>query len=661
MTSPDRAAARPLTEAARQTAMLAHLPAALVFMCLPVLLTSPLALDPAHQLPGAGPDDNVMFLWNFSWMREVLDRGLANPFHTSMMFAPDGADLVLHTHTALAAFIGATVFGALPVASALNSVLLLSCALNGFLAYLLAHKATGSRPASLLAGVFFAASPAMVNHLFGHFNFYAAWTLLLFVLALMAALDRRSTPHALAAGVALAAVAFNDYYYFVYAATFGLVLVAHLWFGASIVLRPSRPRIRVDVVLVVVAAIATAVALTIAVTGGLVINSPIRISLTTGINVRAVGAAAALWALWRRWPVALDVSRASIHRSELRSMAVVLVTAAVLMSPILIAAADLWRRGDYVSQVYFWRSSPTGVDPATLVTGNPFNAWWGSSVMRLFAATGIHAFDGPLWMGIVPVVLLLTYRRWRDAHGVRFWILVSAVFLVWALGPFLIVFGVNLGLPLPQFLLRFVPIASNARIPSHAVIFVYLAAAVLLAHAVAASGRRTPVRVAALLVVLVVDFWVAPFPMHRLEVPAVYTRLAALPDGVVLEVPLGMRDGFGEEGRQDPNGLFYQSVHGKPLSGGYIARLPRTVKDRLHASPLRNALLRLSAGLPLEGGVPSSANARDELHRDGVKYVVVNRQLANDELLGFLAQWPIRLIDASGPHELYEVEQPGRR
>jgi hypothetical protein len=58
----------------------AHLPAALVFMCLPVLLTWPLAADPARQLPGAGPDDNVMFLWNFSWMREVLERGVTNPF-----------------------------------------------------------------------------------------------------------------------------------------------------------------------------------------------------------------------------------------------------------------------------------------------------------------------------------------------------------------------------------------------------------------------------------------------------------------------------------------------------------------------------------------------------------------------------------------------------
>jgi hypothetical protein len=117
-----------------------------------------------------------------------------------------------------------------------------------------------------------------------------------------------------------------------------------------------------------------------------------------------------------------------------------------------------------------------------------------------------------------------------------------------------------------------------------------------------------------------------------------------------------MRDGFGEEGRQDPDGRFYQSIHGKPLSGGYIARLPRSVKDRLHVSPLRYALLRLSAGLQPAAGIPSSSSARDELHRDGVKYVVVNRQLANDELLGFLARWPIRLIEASGPHELYAVE-----
>ena len=32
-------------------------------------------------------------------------------FHTAYLFAPAGTDLTLHTHTALPAFVGATVLG----------------------------------------------------------------------------------------------------------------------------------------------------------------------------------------------------------------------------------------------------------------------------------------------------------------------------------------------------------------------------------------------------------------------------------------------------------------------------------------------------------------------------------------------------------------------
>src|SRR6185503_20678622 len=90
------------------------------------------------------------------------------------------------------------------------------------------------------------------------------------------------------------------------------------------------------------------------------------------------------------------------------------------------------------------------------------------------------------WLGVVPLALLAaTWRRtprWtRDP-----WAIVGLVFLIWALGPFLTFASFETGLVLPQALLRYLPVISNARIPGRALIVVQLAAAVLCAKA---AGR----------------------------------------------------------------------------------------------------------------------------------------------------------------------------
>src|SRR5687768_5839338 len=53
----------------RWPARLFHVPVAALFLVLSVLLTWPLSRDIASHVPGTGADDNMMFLWNFWWMR----------------------------------------------------------------------------------------------------------------------------------------------------------------------------------------------------------------------------------------------------------------------------------------------------------------------------------------------------------------------------------------------------------------------------------------------------------------------------------------------------------------------------------------------------------------------------------------------------------------
>ena len=113
--------------------MLGHVAAAVARAALALAWSFPLAAVARTHLAGDGFSDNANFLWNFWWMREALGSG-ESFFSTPYLFAPYGTDLTLHTHTALNAFAGATVFGGMPPLAALNITILLSLFLNGFCA-----------------------------------------------------------------------------------------------------------------------------------------------------------------------------------------------------------------------------------------------------------------------------------------------------------------------------------------------------------------------------------------------------------------------------------------------------------------------------------------------------------------------------------------------
>ena len=146
-----------------------HALAAAIFALLAIAWTFPLVLHPSTHLTGPGIGDNVGFLWNFWWMRQALALH-ANVFHPDALVAPVGVDLTLHTHTALPAFVGATLMGGLPVVAAQNVTILVSLFLNGFCAYRLAWRVSGDYGAAIVGGLVFAGSPYIGAHLNGHFT-----------------------------------------------------------------------------------------------------------------------------------------------------------------------------------------------------------------------------------------------------------------------------------------------------------------------------------------------------------------------------------------------------------------------------------------------------------------------------------------------------------
>ena len=522
-----------------------HVAIAIGFAALAVIWSWPLVLHLSTHLPGTGIGDNALFLWNFWWMRTARASG-SGFFHTSYLLAPAGADLTLHTHTALPAFIGATLLGGFSIATALNLTTLASLALNGFCAYVLAWRTLQHRGAAILAGVIFGTSPYLAAHLNGHFNLTTAWTVPLFALGVVDAV-RGSIKWAVFAGIILAATTYIDYYYAIYEITFAcciLLMTARRW---SVELSARPPQARWLIVLVGAIGLDLVVIVAIAVTGGFAGHvGPIRVLARDIFNP--------LQLLWVLVALALCVGlRPQISARPddgwsparaARGLALMFGIFLLGSAPVLQNGIRLLVSGLYVTQQYYWRNAPIGIDIVTLLLGNPFHSLWGGALQHVYARLGIDLIESGAWLGVAPVVLAaLAVRRRLDDPVIRQWAVVGGVFFVWALGSHVHAAGQNTGLIMPEVLLRYVPIAANARMPGRAMVVVYLEPR----HA--CSGGRHASSMASLCCGGVghrggrpCRFLDPPFPMASIECPPIYQDPAgASRRGALVELPLRPR------------------------------------------------------------------------------------------------------------------------
>jgi hypothetical protein len=627
----------------------AHLPAVALFAVLALAWNFPLVLHLGTHVPGGRPGDNLCFVWNLWWMRTALHQHL-NPFYTTFIFHPVGVDLTQHTHTVLNGLVAATLLAPLSVVAAQNVLLLVSLFLNALAAYLLAHRVTGNRFAALAAGIAFGGAAPILVRLGGHFNLVAAWTIPLAVLAVDRALERRSWPSGVAAGAALAAAAYSDYYYFLYALVLIAIRVAERWFDIRIRFVPRAATTMSKIVAALVVADAAFIA-AIALAGPFTLRlGRLPISMQTTFNERVVlGFLLVAWALSRWRPVlASPLRRDGSPGADLKALAVVSATLALAVLPLAAGALRLLVAREYTSQQYGWRSAPAGIDVATFFLGNPLHALYGPLTNRAYAAIGASVIG---WRGLRSVAQA---RRWRAA---------LAMFVIWALGPYLNVLGANVGFMLPQTVLRFVPIVANARIPGRAMVVVSLAAAMLLALTLARIGAAWSTRrKIAIVALLLLDVATAPLPLYRPEASAVYAMLRDRPDGgAVLELPLGLRDGFGEIGRLDERTLFSQTVSGHPMFGGFVGRLPERVKSWYRQAPVVSTLLTLSDPACPAAWMPpdmSPESARDALRQASVRYVVLDRETASAGMIRYVSSLPLTPLAEDDGRALYEVRKP---
>jgi hypothetical protein len=640
----------------------------LLFGALSVVWTWPLAIHFRDHIPG-NPGDNFSFLWNLRWMREVLSTPELDFFHSRYLLSPFGVDLVNHPHTALQGYISATALAGLSVIEAENLYVIASVFLNGVCAYALAFDIVRDRRLAVLAGVAFGGSPYIAAHLLGHFDLLTAWVIPLFAVCLRRSLRTGGVAAGMACGACVAVAAYAAYYHVVYLALLAGTYTIASWHvaRASCESRSQRPLLfTLRLILVGLMALSAFAIVMIATTGGTAfVVGDVRISARGVQNpLVALWLLALAWVL-TKWRLVVRFVRpgGEAFWRGAQALMIAAATFTVLSLPLIVQAFRLAASGRYVSQTYFWRSAPRGIDALAPMVGNPQHPFYGGAARGVYERLGLDWIEAVGWIGIVPVIVLVVGRgKWGDAEEARRWKIVLLVFAVWALGPFLTVAGLDAGLPLPQALARFVPLVENARMPGRAMVCVYLAIGVLMALRLSATPVSTPVgrgfsrafsraSIPALTILLALDYLHAPIPLTSLDRPAVYEQLATIQDsGAVIEVPFGIGDGLSRgRGSQDRRLLYYATIHGHPVVGGYIGRMPPHVAQGYESMPVVGNLLRLSSG--------EEAIDEEPTLMLPFRYLVLDTEKASPQLLDYVrATLDMDLISAGEGRQLYAVQ-----
>jgi hypothetical protein len=191
-----------------------------------------------------------------------------------------------------------------------------------------------------------------------------------------------------------------------------------------------------------------------------------------------------------------------------------------------------------------------------------------------------------------------------------------------------------------------------------------LAFAVLFATALTWMGRRWPERRKALLAtvsaLIFFELLAAPRQLYSAAVPDIYRVVAAEPGDVrVLELPFGVRDGTLSIGNFSSRTQYFQTVHGKPILGGYLSRVMPGRLIETSRNEVLGALITLSEGKPL------TPEAEARLVEQGptfarsthLGFVVIDRARVSEASTALaIRAFQLRHVASDGAFELYRPD-----
>jgi hypothetical protein len=138
---------------------LTHLAAIGAYLLLSLVATWPMVLHFTTEAMGEHLFDRWQNMWNLWWVKVALLDLHTNPFHTPMLFYPQGADLYYHTLSLPSTLITLGPLLLLGIVGAYNTSVLVALVLTGYAGFRLVRYLTGSNGAALLGGIIIGFNP----------------------------------------------------------------------------------------------------------------------------------------------------------------------------------------------------------------------------------------------------------------------------------------------------------------------------------------------------------------------------------------------------------------------------------------------------------------------------------------------------------------------
>jgi hypothetical protein len=519
-------------------------------------------------------------LWALWWIRQALLTLAQSPFFTNHLFSPEGVTLLFHPLDVSDGLLAMPLYGLFGGDATYNVMALLSFVLGGWGTYLLALHLTQHRAASFVAGLIFVLSPYHFLRIeLGHLNLSTLQWIPFYLLFLLKFIERGSKRSAGLAIFFLVFNALNSWYYVIYCGLLSLAVV-------------FSPRLKGC--------------------------SPLRLH-----------------------PV--QVLQSALLR--LGRIIFILAITLIILSPLLLPMFQLLSTTTLIGEHNPLRHS---VDLLSFWVPGPPSTWagWFEKVWISYAAQnrepGASAYVGYTGLGLS--LLGLISRRWR--RQTIWWLAVALGFTLLAMGPQLQINGQILDIPLPyQLLSQLIPTFSITGIPGRFVVMTSLVLAMLAAYGLATlagwwqnktSTNISPINSALLVtavLLITLEYLAVPLRLSSTGLDDFYHTMAADPESyAVLDI------------KWDANFLMHaQTVHGKPLVGGWLARLPEGQAAYLNQGSLEKAFLYLLLG-PEETTVTDPAAIQPAIQtalaERNVRYIIDHDNIARPWLEQFVG-WPM--------------------
>ncbi len=547
--------------------------AAGLYTLLTIALTYPVAFKLSSAVAGLAGRDALQYVWALWWVPKALLGLHTSPANLTFLYHPTGAHHPLLAATPYVELITLPLTLLLGARVAYNLHFLLSFVLAGMAMYWLCWQLTGNRLAAFVGGLIFAFFPNKTGHAAaGHFPQIMVYWFPLYALFLIRLLRRPRLKTALAAGLCLALAS--------------LVSLMHVAYFVI----------------------------------------PFTLAFF-------------LYQYWADRQRLLD-------RRRRRTLAIAAATAGALVAPFF-APFLLQKLGGGLTALAPGRSCGSSADLLGFVVPSPFHPLMAhagplAALARRIVPRPVDLQEHVAYLGLVPLALA-GWGLWKR-KVTRLWPILGLIALIFSLGPFLSAGGQATGytfgqcssrVVMPYALISKLPFYEWARTPGRLNETVMFCLAVMASFGLAAAlrGLRSPAArlglAGGLSLLIALEYVVIfPFPTDSPEPSAFYRQLAAdETPRAVLNLPIG--------DKQASNyAMYYQTVHGHPIVGGYIHRYPpgsREMTDfieTLITTPFQPDIVAL----------PSADERRRYLQAAGIGWVVVHtrNQVFGENLVSML-------------------------